>query len=192
MPRIVYYPKFVNIQSIKSFEVGKYRYWLKIPFKNQKNEKILCVILKNPSVANIKICDNTVSKVCNVANNSGYSEVIILNLFPYRSTNPKGLLKFYKNQNFKLIMACNLRKIKKICKNKDVVFAWGTNTISKSKQNKKIYDSAIKDITLTITNQTHYVRRCSCLNKPCNNKHQAVRYPLHGLRWHNNSAIIQY
>lgn len=192
MTRTVSYPQFVNIKSINSFEVGKYRYWLKIPFKNHKTTKTLCVILKNPSVANIEICDNTVSKVCNVANNNGYSEVIILNLFPYRSTNSKGLLNFYTNQHFKLIMACNLHKIKNICKNKDVVFAWGTNTISKSIKNKKIYDSAIKNITLTIKNQTHYVRRCSCLNKSCNNKHQAVRYPLHGLRWHNNSAIIQY
>ncbi len=192
MPRIVSYPQFVNIHSIKSFEVGNYRYWLKIPFKNQKNPKTLCVILKNPSKANNKTCDNTISRACNVANNQGYSEVIILNLFPYRSTNPKGLLNFYSNKYFKLIMACNLRKIIKICKNKDVVFAWGTNTISSSNKNQNIYDLAITDITSRIINNIHYVRWCTCNNKSCTSQHQVIRYPCHGLRWKNNSSIIPY
>lgn len=192
MARRVSYPKFVDISSIKSQEIGNYRYWLKIPFKNQTNPKILCVILKNPSKANNKTCDNTVRRVCNVANNHGYSEVIILNLFPYRSTNPKGLLNFYSNKYFKLIMACNLRKIIKICKNRDVVFAWGTNTISSSNQNQNIYDLAIKDITSRITNNTHYVRWCTCSNQSYISQHQAIRYPCHGLRWKNNSAIIPY
>lgn len=199
MARSVSYPKFVDISSIKLQEIGNYRYWLKVPFKNQRNSKILCVILKNPSKANNKTCDDTVRRVCNVANNHGYSEVIILNLFPYRSTNPKGLLNFYSNKYFKLIMACNLRKIIKICKNKDVVFAWGTNTISSLKQNKNIYDLAITNITSIIKNNTYFVKCCKCGYQTCNNQykasnsqHQHIRYPSHGLVWKNNSPMIRY
>lgn len=192
MARSVSYPQFVDISSIKSEEIGNYRFWLKIPFKNQKNSKILCVILKNPSKANNKTCDNTVRRVCNVSNNHGYSEVIILNLFPYRSTNPKKLLDFYSNQYFQHIMTSNLNKIIEICKNKDVVFAWGTNTISSSNKNKNIYDSAITNITSVITNNIHYVRWCTCSNQSCTSRHQAIRYPCHGLRWKNNSSIIRY
>lgn len=192
MGRIVSYPQFVDLTSIQSKEIGNYRYWLRIPFSNRLNSKTLCVILKNPSVANKTNCDNTVRKVCNVANHNGYSEVIILNLFPYRSIHAIGVLNFYSKPKFKNIMKRNLSIVQKICKNKDVVFAWGTDTISSTKQCKNIYDLAIKDVVSVITSKIYYVKSCSCGNKNCNGQHPAVRYPLHGLRWCNNSSIISY
>lgn len=156
------------------------------------NSKTLCVILKNPSVATKTICDNTVSKVCNVANYNEYSEVIILNLFPYRSTQAKAVRDFYNTPDFKNIMKCNLCIIQGMCKKNDVIFAWGTNTISSSQQNKNIYDSAINDVISVIKSNTYYVISCSCVNKNCNSQRSAVRYPLHGLRWHNDSSLISY
>lgn len=194
MARNVSYPKFVDVNSINSQENNNCRYWLEVPFISPKNSNKLCVILKNPSVANNNNkCDNTIRKVCNVAYNNGYSAVIILNLFPYRSTNPKGLLDFYGNTNYKKIMKRNMKVIQCKCNGNDVVFAWGTNTISKSKTNKNIYDTAIKDVTSRITNNTYYVKRCSCNKATCNNRnHSYIRYPLHGLRWHNNLKMIRY
>lgn len=192
MGRIVSYPRFVDVNSIQAGEEGNYRYWLKIPFIKKLNLKTLCVILKNPSVATKTICDNTVSKVCNVANYNGYSEVIILNLFPYRSTQAKAVRNFYNIPDFKYIMKCNLCIIQRMCKKNDVIFAWGTNTISSSRQNKNIYDSAINDVISVIKSDTYYVINCSCANKNCNGQHSTVRYPLHGLRWHNDSSLISY
>lgn len=192
MGRIVSYPKFVDVNSIQSKEMGNYRYWLRVPFKDTLSTKTLCVILKNPSAATKIICDNTVSKVCNVAKNNGYSEVIILNLFPYRSTQAKAVLNFYNMPDFKNIMKKNLCIVQKICKENDVVFGWGTNTISSSKQSKAIYDKAIKNVILSIKSKTYYVKSCSCMNKSCNCQHPDVRYPLHGLRWCNKSSLIAY
>jgi hypothetical protein len=40
--------------------------------------------IKDNIISNTATSDNTVSKVCNVANYNGYSEVIIMNLFPYK------------------------------------------------------------------------------------------------------------
>ena len=165
MGRTIAYPQFVNVNSIKSITKGNYRYLLKIPFINRLNSKTLCVILKNPSVANIANCDNTVSKVCNVAYHNGYSDVIILNLFPYRSTQAKKVLDFYNMPNFANIMGRNLFIVKKISHKKDVVFAWGTDTISSTKQYKIIYDNAIKDVVSVITSNTYYVISCSCANR---------------------------
>lgn len=190
--RKVRYPSFVDIKSIKSRGRLNYRFWLRIPFKNRTDSKILCVILKNPSVASNSQCDNTISRVCNVANCNGYDEVIILNLFPFRSTRAKGVVKFYNNKYFKNIMKVNLQIIKSMCKNRDVVFAWGTNTISQSKKNIAIYDNTIKYVTSNVISRTNYVKRCICSKKKCNNKHPYIRYPLHGLRWNNNSRIIKY
>ncbi|KXL53772.1 hypothetical protein CLNEO_09980 [Anaerotignum neopropionicum] len=199
MGRNVSYPQFVDVNSIQSKDMGNYRYWLRVPFKDTLSTKMLCVILKNPSVATKIICDNTVSKVCNVAKNNGYSEVIILNLFPYRSTQAKVILNFYNKPDFKNIMNHNLCIVQKLCKENDVVFGWGTNTISSSKQSKAIYDKAIKNVLLSIKSKTYYVRSCSCEgkscsceNKSCNCQLPNVRYPLHGLRWCNKSSLIPY
>lgn len=194
MDRKISYPQFVDGNSVKQDPESddNYRYWLKISFKNRTNSKTLCVILKNPSVATDKRCDNTVSKVCNVAKSNGYSEVIILNLFPYRSPQPKAVLDFYKMPDFESKMKDNLCIIQKECKENDVIFAWGTNTISSSKCCKNKYDSAICDVISAIKSKTYYVMRCSCKNRMCNGQHSNIRYPLHGLRWCNNASMIPY
>lgn len=192
MGRSVSYPQFVDFDLIQSKEVGNYRYWLKIPFKYVPTLKTLCVILKNPSDASDTTCDNTVCKVSNVAYNNGYSAVIILNLFPYRSKKAKYVTDFYEDENFCKICDINLSIIKKMCKKNDVVFAWGTNTISKAKKNMDIYNLAISKITSEIWSNVYYVKSCNCANESCNGKHQEVRYPLHGLRWHNDSSLSAY
>lgn len=47
----------------------------------------------NPSVADENIDDNTVRRCINYAKHWGYGAMIMTNIFAYRSTDPKGLLK---------------------------------------------------------------------------------------------------
>lgn len=191
MSRIVEYPKFVNKELIQVEEKDECRFWLKIPFYNTTgaiNNKTVCVILKNPSKATCTQSDNTVSKVCNAAYNNGYKTVIILNLFPYRSTKPQKVIKFYKQDDYDVIMHENISVIKKLSQGNDIVFAWGTNTISTSIRNQNIYDDTIHTVLNSCNGKRYYVK-----SKKSNDKNQVVpMYPLHGLRWCNDSEFHNY
>lgn len=194
------YPNFVDKQNIYLNGSASFRYFLRIPFINYIKDKFLVVILKNPSVANSAVCDRTIYKICFVAYKYKYKGVIILNLFPYRSTRPKNVVNFYNNPNFATIMNNNLNSILQTSKNNDVVFAWGTNTISKSITNTNIYNNAVANVVANVTNVTkniYYVDKCRCANAFCsivqpNINHPIIRYPLHGLRWNKNSNLIKY
>lgn len=198
--RVVRYPSFVNRKGITEQGCNGYRFLLNIPFNNSRSGNSLVVILKNPSVANANNCDNTISKVCNVAHNNGYDGVIIANLFPYRSTNPRGVGVFYSNNHYQAIMARNLQIINNISQGRDVVFAWGTDTIRCHNNFPLNYDNAVNNVVTNISvlaNNTFYVDRCYCAIFNCVNNqymlpHSNIRYPLHGLRWHNSSSLIMY
>jgi len=57
----------------------------------KEGEKKLFVIGLNPSTANKEKSDTTVAKVETVANNNDFDGFVMLNLYPLRSTDPKGL-----------------------------------------------------------------------------------------------------
>ena len=198
--RVVRYPTFVNNKGITEQGNNIYRYLLNIPFINASSDDFLVVILKNPSVANVNNCDNTISKVCNVAFNNGYGGVIIANLFPYRSTNARGVSLFYSNTHYAAIMAYNLQIINNISQGRDTVFAWGTDTIRCGGNFANYYDTAVNNMVVSVSaaaRNTFYVDRCRCANYNCSNNqqvlpHSNIRYPLHGLRWHHNSTLTQY
>ena len=199
------YPNFVNTSDIHEIGNSTHRYILYIPF-NKKNtdHDTLVVVLKNPSKATPYQADVTVSKVCNVAYYNGYASVIILNLFPIRSTNPSGVLQLYNNPDFDSIMEENFVHIKNECKNRDVILAWGKDSISKSslnsKRNKEIYKKVVRRVTRIVSKyaaKTFFVRSCSCPHQSnkcvisCAKPH-SERYPLHGQRWCNQEKLITY
>lgn len=190
--RKIKYPYFVDINNIYSNETLGFRYSLYIPFQTDKDGDIVVVIMKNPSSASANHCDNTISRVCNVAYNNGYSGVIILNLFPVRATYANQVIMFYGSPNYNSIMSNNLQLIKSTCRNRDVIFAWGKNSIGGNKYYPNYYNNAIINVTANIVNRTYYVDKCSCINTPCNKQHPLLRFPLHGLRWKNTSKIIKY
>ena len=87
----------------------------------------------------------------------------------------------------------NLSLIQKISTGRDVVFAWGTDTIGGKRNYPNYYDNAIRNITSTIVNNTYYANRCKCKNSSCTTpSHSQIRYPLHGLAWCNHSTLIAY
>ena len=129
------YPIFVDTSKIKYIGNNQFRYGLYIPFfqitntSTTTNKGFVVIIMKNPSSASQTGCDMTISKVCNAAMYNGYNGVIIANLFPYRATHAKQVVNFYAMINYPQIMAKNLLKIQQFCSHKDVVFAWGQDSI---------------------------------------------------------------
>lgn len=177
------YPDFVDKNNIDENGNPTYRYSLSIPFTNPKGQKgKLFVILKNPSKATSQNADVTVSKVCYVAYNNGYSNVTIFNLFPLRATDATELINFYNCNSYNSEMRKNLNMIVAATNNNDVLFAWGTNTISDKKQYKALYDSAIANLINSITPSNKFY--VTSRNKD--------GYPLHGQHWSHEAGLLVY
>lgn len=191
--RVVRYPSCVVRKGIKINQNIKTncRYSLEIPIipQGKKDNGTVCVILKNPSQANLTQCDITVRKVCNAASYNNYSKVIILNLFPYYSKKPVGLKPFFSSGNYAAEMSKNAIEIQKFCtESVDTVFAWGQLKFSKS-----LYDRVIQNTIPLVKGKTFYVKCIKCIQNACNKPiHGTIRYPYHGQTWSNTSPFIPY
>ncbi len=180
--RKIKYPIFVDEERIEienyGYDNDDFRFLLRVPFKSG-GFNYLRVIMKNPSVANEEKCDMTMRKVCNAAYEADYDGVIVMNLFPFRSKKAKCVYeKFYLNNKelFKKAIAKNKIIIKEVCTDQNVVFAWGTNTIQKTKEFDEFYDTMAHDVI-------EIVRKCAAgAGAPRLDK--SLKYPIHALRWH--------
>lgn len=79
----------------------------------------------NPSKANEIDPDPTIKSVGRIAKHNGYGGVVMINCFPYVSTDPDFInreMGLWENDTY-------LKQAKEVCK--DVVFAWGTFGIVK-------------------------------------------------------------
>lgn len=190
---VVRYPSCVVKKGIKINQNtnANCRYSLEIPIipQGKKDNGTVCVILKNPSKANLTQCDITVCRVCNAASYNDYSKVIVLNLFPYYSTESVGLKSFFSSGNYADEMNKNETEIQKFCtKSVDTVFAWGQLKFSKS-----LYDSVIQNTIPLVNGKTFYVKCIKCNKNVCSKSiHGNIRYPLHGQCWSNTSPFIPY
>ena len=70
-------------------EDRKYRYVLSRIWDETK--PMVAIIGLNPSTADEKEDDNTITKCINFANNWGYGGIYMLNLFAYRATSPQDM-----------------------------------------------------------------------------------------------------
>jgi hypothetical protein len=85
------------------------------------NKPKICFIGLNPSTADISYDDNTVRRCINWSRRNKYGQMVMLNIFAYRSTNPKGLLTVQDP-----IGQWNNEWIKNECKDANtIVAAWG-------------------------------------------------------------------
>jgi hypothetical protein len=109
-------------------ECGKYRYSLKRKWWSYIDyDRTIVFLMLNPSIADANEDDATIRKCVRYADRWGYNSITVVNLFAYRSTNPKDL-----SVATDPIGPDNDRIILQECKNKYVVCAWGA-TIEKSK-----------------------------------------------------------
>jgi len=71
-------------------DCGKYRYELRRKLSNNSGK--LLFIMLNPSIADSNIDDATAYRCMKHTRDIGYGELIVANIFAYRSTDPKVLL----------------------------------------------------------------------------------------------------
>ena len=89
------YPKAVIVDDIDPKEYGEYRYLLKFKKANLSvkthPKKVLIAIGVNPSTADENKPDQTVSTLLRIWQDNPYTDFVMLNLYPKRSTNPHEL-----------------------------------------------------------------------------------------------------
>lgn len=125
-----------------------YRYWLSRYWDNNKN--ILAWIMLNPSTADHKIDDPTIRRCINFADSWDFGGIIVINLFAFRSKDPKDLKKVPDpigpdNNYF-------MKKIIKDCKM--TVAAWGNGGqyLKRDEEVKKMFPDLLC-LKKTISNQ---------------------------------------
>jgi hypothetical protein len=72
----------------------QYRYWLTRQW-NVAGEQIKSVVfaMLNPSIADAELNDNTIRRCISYAMSWGYNELIVVNMYAYRATDPTDLFK---------------------------------------------------------------------------------------------------
>lgn len=96
----------------------------------KNGRKKIFIIGLNPSTANKEKSDTTVTKVEKVAQNNGYDGFVMANLYPIRSTDPKGLPK----EENAILRKLNIENILELAKDEnEPVFwaAWGGDILSR-------------------------------------------------------------
>lgn len=179
--RVYKYKEFVNKDGINIDDDSNknIRYLLTIPIDNTEDKSVL-VILKNPSMATKEESDYTINKVLKFCHQNQYKIVRIMNLFPYYSTDPKGVKKFIENKSiYNDCIEKNLKILKEnISISDDIIVAWGTDTINCKKEYNRIIElveNEIKDKNI------YYVGRISTCG-----------YPLHAQRWEDDMTKQVY
>ena len=114
-------PDIVDSRCVWDGAKNEYRYTL-IRVWDSSKPKIVFIGL-NPSVADELQDDNTVRKCINIARRDGYGQIVMLNAYAYRSTDPKALLT-----QTDAVGRYNDRYIAEECITADkVVVAWGNH-----------------------------------------------------------------
>ena len=84
-------PLFVRKSAALS-PCGTYRWWLRREWKGG-NSEVICFIMLNPSTADADTDDPTIRRCMSFAQQWGFSTLSVRNLFAYRATHPKDLLR---------------------------------------------------------------------------------------------------
>jgi hypothetical protein len=119
-------------RSAEISECGRYRWWLRRSWKLSgvglnglpvQSKGVCCFVMLNPSTADGTQDDPTIRRCIGFARHWGYDTLSVRNLFAWRATNPKELLKCGSatggdRGNEELLAACTADLL---------VAAWGTN-----------------------------------------------------------------
>lgn len=82
------------LKSASISKCGRYRWWLRREWTALGcNKGVCCFVMLNPSTADAMVDDPTIRRCIGFAKSWGYSELLVINLFPWRATDPKQLHK---------------------------------------------------------------------------------------------------
>lgn len=101
--------------------IGRYRMLL---WRSWSDAPPLVVVMLNPSKADAVVNDPTIRKVCGFAMRLGFGGIIVVNLFPWRATDPRELYDAYKRREIILPIA-NRVALAKARELGPFVYAWG-------------------------------------------------------------------
>jgi hypothetical protein len=97
----------------------------------------------NPSTADAEKDDPTIRKVVGFSKRWGAGGLVVVNLFAYRSTDPKKLLKHYDP-----VGPGNDAAIERWSKGRRVIAAWGANARVIGERDQWVQDMALFDVPL--------------------------------------------
>lgn len=138
---------------------GLYRYRLDRSWAPERGQ--VCWIMLNPSTADAEVDDATIRRCIGFTERFGRGELVVVNLFGFRSTNPKQLWRATdpsgpENGNW---------IIKEICRADIVVAAWGA------------LKRPLPEIVYDVSNAAQYFQKeLQCLGAT---KHRDPRHPLY-------------
>lgn len=115
------YPLIITGRDAEFSECGKYRYALGRQF--QHGIGICVFVMLNPSTADAELDDPTIRRCMNYAHEWGFCRLVVVNIFAWRSTDPKVLKKLpdpIGPQNDGVIM-------REVSKAQQVICAWGAH-----------------------------------------------------------------
>jgi hypothetical protein len=117
---------------------GIYRYTLTRKWDEAK--PMICFIGLNPSTADAEVNDPTIRRCIGFAHDWGFGGLLMLNLFAFRATDPKRVLKLTREAAMgekcadgNLNDAFSLRSCAKLANAKKVVACWGANALEYGK-----------------------------------------------------------
>lgn len=118
---MAFFSKYVVRKGALLSPSRTYRYILSRSWCSSSTPNQLIVIGLNPSKADARVDDPTVKKLIFITRRFGYNALMLLNLFAYRATDPKELLKVEDP-----IGPMNNEILESYCSGiGDIVLAWG-------------------------------------------------------------------
>ncbi|MED1602415.1 DUF1643 domain-containing protein [Alkalihalophilus marmarensis] len=155
-------------------EDKKYRYLLEVRVAAANIDKRLVVIQKNPSKADAYITDPTVSRVENWARAKGFTLVSYLNLFAFRSTDPREL----NSHEYNIIVGERNHEVllKELKQSDTVIIGWGNPSNIK----KAFYDVRAREVHQLVLKACGHIHVVGDLTRD--------GYPRHGLLWRDQWA----
>lgn len=149
--------KFKNKIKFEDYRY-KHRYYASYKISD-KNNTTLTFILYNPSYANPKILDETISNCIKLAKQNSYSNVEIINLFSLRQTESS-------KQSLEKVNNINKEFLNEYIKNldNDIVVAWGYGKDNKHKKYCKEISEYLKNknifyIGINVEKINQYINR---------------------------------
>lgn len=138
------------ISDDQKYRYTLYREWVEDPFESCR---VLNFVMLNPSTADAFKEDPTIRKCIGFAKLGNFNAIRVVNLFAFRSTDPKNLQKEYVNGG-DIIGPQNDAYVRELSPEETVCVAWGA-----SFQNEMFVRRRIRE-TITLLN-----RKLWCLRK---------------------------
>lgn len=159
---------------------GEFRYQLEFQYSEIAKGDTICVILMNPSAANLDFADNTVRRVqdCIRLYFKKAKKVIVVNLFARRGMNPKDINDLYQKEGRNSVIGHkNDEYIKNaIDLSKHVICAWG----GPCGIDQVLHDERVDKVQKILSGT---MGRCNVFRVYGGKYDAEATYPLHGRIW---------